>query len=503
MLLADRRVILDPQPPPEPEAALEVALIGHCPGPADWRRLLRAPAQVAELEGLGHGQALERLRELAGGAAAGPGDTTLQALYHLPIPLQSPTQFQALFPAAGRRPTRYRSRLAGDRAWLPQTVADFFAADTNPNHGRRLWVIRVAEGEGIDAFRAHPETDLVQAPTPGAFETALLLPRIGLLGLPDLERLLIPAELAPGLPPAPPEGPQPQFVPCPRPTDADHRERRRPPPAREAPPRPGVDELIGPMMTSLARYRPDLHCLLGFPLGPQGTGGQARPDPAALEALRRLQRLNNVGALHRLQLLFPYLRRPGVALASPVGPIAGRMAAMTAQRGPWHAIAGQPLPGAYEPVPTLSQGEATALREDPGLGVLLRRDGELVLDDERLPGPVFGGTGVAARSGEVARFIGWLRRQLQAYGERLIFDTDPQDPRPLIALEHFLIRLYALGALRGQRPEEAYRLRQLSPGPGVLLFEIELAPAYPIDRIRVHLSQDHLGGGWHLELSDA
>jgi len=501
MPLADRRVVFDPQPPPEPEAVLEVALIGHCPGPADWRRLLQFPALVAELEALGHGRALARLRELAAGAVPGPGDDALQALYRLPIPLQSPTQFQALFPEAGRHPTRYRSRLAGDRAWLPQAVADFFTADTGT--GRRLWVIRVAEREGIDAFRAHPSAGLVQTPAPGAFETALLLPRIGLLALPDLERLLIPADLAAGPPPAPPEGPQPQFVPCPRPVDADHRERRRPPPAREAPPRPGLDELIGPMLASLARYRPDLHCLLGFPLGPQGTAGQARPDPVALEALRRLQRSHNVGALHRLQLLFPYLRRPGVALASPVGLIAGRMAAVTAQRGPWHAIAGQPLPGAYRPLPALNQGEATALREDPGLGVLLRRDGDLVLDDERLPGPVFGATGVAARSGEVARFVGWLRRQLQAYGEQLIFDADPRDPRPLLALERFLARLYALGALRGRRPEEAYRLQQLPAVAGVLLFEIELAPAYPIDRIRVHLSQDPVGGGWNLELSNA
>ena len=66
------------------------------------------------------------------------------------------------------------------------------------------------------------------------------------------------------------------------------------------------------------------------------------------------------------------------------------------------------------------------------------------------------------RSAELMRFMGWLRRELRALGERLLFDTDPRDPRPELALRSFFGRLHEAGALRGAQPEHAHLVRQRS-----------------------------------------
>ena len=101
-------------------------------------------------------------------------------------------------------------------------------------------------------------------------------------------------------------------------------------------------------------------------------------------------------------------------------------------------------------------------------------------------------------SAEVQRFMGYVRRELQALGERLLFDVDATDPRPAEALRSFFARLHDAGALRGARPEQAFRIRAL-PGLGssaesTLAFEIELAPAFPINLIRITFVHDRAEG---------
>ena len=86
--------------------------------------------------------------------------------------------------------------------------------------------------------------------------------------------------------------------------------------------------------------------------------------------------------------------------------------------------------------------------------------------------------------------MGWLRRELQALGERLLFDTDPGDPRPELALRGFFGRLHEAGALRGAQPEHAYRIRELPAVDSAIAFEIEIAPAYPIDHLRLTFLHD-------------
>jgi hypothetical protein len=137
--------------------------------------------------------------------------------------------------------------------------------------------------------------------------------------------------------------------------------------------------------------------------------------------------------------------------------------------------------------------------------VLVARRSRLELDDERLAGPVVQVPAFRSRrdaqrqdehyrSGEVARFLGWLRRELTALGEALVFDADPRDPRPGIALNGFFARLHALGALRGRLPEQAFSIRRRDASEGVLAFDIEIAPSFPIDRIRLTFAQDRNAG---------
>lgn len=484
----DQRIFLAPSAGSARALGLETAMLGHCPGTARWQSLLDMPDALAALTQLGYQRCIERLRD-------GSADARLQGLFDIPLPVHSPAQFHALFPDAADTGADYRSRLAGDHAWLPKAVADFFlrADDT----GRRLWVIRIDQALQVDGFLPQVEPDLSAPPdTLSGLAVALQLPEVGLLALPDLERLLIPAELR-DIPRLRLPNPTPGFLPCASAVRDDHRERRNSwemPHAYQAPP---LAELLPRLLGPLRRHRPDLHCLLAVPLHSPDAGELPAADQDLLAVLRQ----HRIAGMEQLQWLFPYLRDRRLPLFSPAGLIAGQMVERTRRAGPWYSIAGRPLPGDALPWPPQTRQQATSLRESPGIGVLLTDRNRLLLDDERLAVPVFPGNADGSPSGEVARFIGWLRRALRRLGERLIFDVDPRDPRPLLALTEFFTRLHARGALRGRLPEQAFTIRQLAGPENVIAFDIELAPAIPIDHIRVHLA-GAAGGSLGVEVSD-
>jgi hypothetical protein len=533
MLLADGRIELDPRPAPVREAALPVVMLGHCPGTARWDRLADDQGVMDAIATLGFHREVRRLRALADDPLidAQDGDETLRALYGLPFPLLSLGQFQALFPDAFSQPTRYKSLLAGDRAWLPLAVQDFFEnAEPLPAGAKQLWLIRVdenAENERL-AFLPNPEADHLVPEGLHPFDRALLIPGAAVIALPDLERLQIPADL-PDIPRVRLANPQPVFLPCGTEIDDTHRERRNP---DEMPDRSDPlhsREVIPPILRALARYRPDMQCLLALPLDPDARSESPQPSAAALSFVAEVAGIDpETGAaagsphgelypkLRHIQLLYPYLRGPDRLLSSPVGLVAGMQAEVSQRQGTWRSAAGRPLPGRSLPYPPLDQHLATGLRETPGVGVLIRRRGRVELDDERLAGPVVQVPAFRSRreaqrqdehyrSGEVARFLGWLRRELTELGERLVFDADPRDPRAAIALNGFFTRLHALGALRGRLPEQSFSVRQRDGGEGVLAFDIDIAPSFPIDRIRLTFAQDRNAGATAigLEPSDA
>ena len=436
-----------------------------------------------------------------------------RALYRLPIPVYTFGQFQALFPESFDVPCAYQSTLAGGKAWLPVAVQDFFDGDSTATQGsKKLWVLRVPEREAQAAFLPNPAADLIHIESLGAFDCALLIPRIGILALPDLERLQVPPDL-PDIPRLRLANPTPMFRPGCGIQDDTHRERRY---GSEIPLPPALlkpEDLIPPIIRSLARFRPDLMCLLSLPLEGQLQG--ERPVPAA-DFLRLVGQIAGTASaeahgelgdkLRHIQFLYPYLRGPGVPLCTPCGVVAGMQAQVSHLQGPWRSVAERTLPGLKLPYPVISQQEATTLRNGPGVSVLVHRGAAAVLDDERLAVPCLPGIALRQldpvsrtfehwRSAEVMRFMGWIRRELQRLGDQLVFNIDPPDPRPEMALRQFFTRLHTQGALRGARPEQAFRITSHPEGESTISFDIEIAPAYPLDLIRITFAHDRHAGG--------
>jgi hypothetical protein len=278
------------------------------------------------------------------------------------------------------------------------------------------------------------------------------------------------------------------------------------------PPEPATTlGVIDQVRVLLERWRPDIQYLHSLPLVYASAAGGPAPNGAVLAALAARRGTREGAGLKRIQLLFPYLRGPRSRLASPVGLVAGRQAGVARRDGVWRSIAGQALVTDASPYPPVGSREAERLRETPGIGVLSRRRGRVELDDERLVVPAlhpddyldardpsrFDGY----RSGEVSRFIGFLMRRLRALGDLLVFDVDPRDPRPRLLLEDLFRALHAAGALRGALPEEAYRIRPGLAGEGVLAYDIELAPAFPVDRLRLTFANRE--GEWQTSLGSA
>ncbi|WP_295886921.1 hypothetical protein [uncultured Thiohalocapsa sp.] len=519
------RVRLTPRPADAAGSVLPACFIGHCPGRVRPERL--RPRARAALRDIGFGAAVDHLDAAhppgpAAAPPAAPGAAStgeldaatrarLSALKHLPLPLRAAAELTDLFPDAATATAGHPSTLGGSGAWLPQAVADFFA-----NGGELLWVIVVPEAEGRGGFFGLPEAALADpdaahpsAPLPlhmplalRGLGLALAIPDIGILALPDLERLQVPPTLA-GPPRVRLPNPAPRFLPCSVRHDDGHRERRHGPEmVSPTPPLPTLT-LLGAVAGALADYRPDLMCLYTLPLAAAGTHRDPVPQPAALAQLAA-RAGSGWSRGRRLQLLWPYLRDADLGLRSAVGVVAGAQAQVAARLGPWRSAAGMALVSAGNPYPPVAREQAAALRTSPGVGVLHQRGGSLELEDERLlvpalhPTDAVGRTAPGWRSGEVQRFLGWLQRRLRRLGEALVFDADPDDPRVPLLLERFCRSLHDRGALRGAQPRDAFSIRPLRPvggaPPGVLGYELELAPAFPLDRVR--LTFVNQAGSW-------
>jgi hypothetical protein len=518
------RVSLTPRPVRGRTPALEAAMLGHLPGRVRLDRL--RPAAREAMRAVGLGEAVDHLGPVEPQRLSAGEVARVRALEHLPVPLLSAAELDDIFPDARSSRTAYRSLLAGERAWLPQAVDDYFA-----NGGERLWVLRVPEGEGRDGFLPRsadaPDGTLALHRPLGLRGLAALLPLpdLAVAAAPDLERLLIPARL-PDIPRVRLANPPPRFAPCGQGFDDGHRERRR----GEEMPEPGEPDAslgwIAAVLGALARWRPDVQFLHSLPLqysgavgGPSANvrvldvladlaAGRQPAEPDGPLALRLGLGPRTAAGLRRIQLLFPYLRGPGVPLASPVGLVAGRQAWVARREGAWRSMAGQPLVTGASPYPLVTSHTAERLRGRPGVGVLVRRRGRVELEDERLAVPALHPDDwLHARdrarfdgfcSGEVSRFLGWLMRRLRALGESLVFDLDPADPRPRLLLDELFRSLFTAGALRGSLPEEAFSIRPGVAGAGIIAYDIELAPAFPIDRLRLTFA--NRDGEWQAQV---
>ena len=121
-------------------------------------------------------------------------DEHIHSLRQLPIVVGSVAEFDDVFPEARQQSMAYASQLAGNRAWLPQVLDDYFHAG-----GQLAWIVLVDEADGADAFMPRPRRTVTDQPHEliGS-ELIHLLPHVGYLALPDAERLAIPQQLRGG-----------------------------------------------------------------------------------------------------------------------------------------------------------------------------------------------------------------------------------------------------------------------------------------------------------------
>lgn len=488
-LLASR-IELTPRPHQNRTPVLVCGMVGHCPGRARKERLFALSEAVSAIRSAGFGDRLDALKFAD------------EAIFHLPIPLNSSAEFHDIFPDAATANTHYRSTLAGSSAWLPTCVDDFFA-----NGGSRLWIVAVPEDRGHEEFSPDPDAALHDTGSLRGIASLLVISSIGLITLPDLERLQIPAKL-PGIPAPSNDRETAHFIPCSTPLAVSESDQQPTLPQLSDPLE--TEALLKNILPWLSQYRPDIQWLWPVPL----IYDQDRQIPTVSDpALKKISKIANSPSGHRLrqlQFIFPYLTRANGQLASPCGVLAGAQSRMAQTQGPWRSIAGRALVTNGDPFPPQPIPLQAALRQNPGVSVLTRKPQGVMLDDERLAVPALHPDDYSYsqqqdrydsfRSAEIMRFIGYLRRQLKQLGERLVFRTDYRDPAPRLALENFLRQLHRQGALRGGLPEEAFQIEQFQGDEGVIVIEAALAPALPIDRIR--LTFTNRLGEWQGELEN-
>jgi len=487
------RVHLTPKPAQTKNSVLEAAMLGHCPGKVRIERLLNRSGVEQEIRMAGFGKRLDDCI----------ADNT--HLNHLPIPLRSQAEFEDIFPQAKTIETRYRSQLAGATAWLPVAVEDFFA-----NGGEKLWMVQIPEEAGLNGFLPERKPTIYDTDTLYGLYTLMVLSGVGLIAMPDLERIQL-AQNLPDIPRLRLANPQPAFIPCTSAIGDNHRERRHSEELMDSQPPQSLIHVLQQILTAINEYRPDMQCLYTMPLDYSETSGSPEISQQAVTLLEQASGQSGAHLLRQAQLLFPYLRNSKYSLYSPTGVVAGTICRSALKRGIWRSIAEHPFITDGTPYPAVSQQQKPMLREKPGIGILYQNNGKVTLDDERITVPALHKDDYrpndsrprikSLRSAEVVRFIGYLKRQLKTMGETLIFDIDYRDPRPRLLLDNFFVRLHERGALRGNRPQDGYKIHQYYPQEGVIAIDIEIAPAYPIDKLV--LTFVNRNGDWYTEASHA
>ena len=486
-----QRFELNPRPAAQQTELFEVAMLGHCPGRVRLERL--STSTIAEIRSQGFSARLDEL------LAENDG------LYHLPIPLYSSAEFDDIFPDAKTSGSTYRSQLAGNRAWLGWTVDDFFA-----NGGKKLWLIQIPESEGLDGFLPNEHVPLYDVENLTGLALALVLNQVGIVALPDLERLQIPAHLQ-DIPRKRLANPEPQFLPCGKSFDDGHRERRYSSELSNTIEPLNIIQLLRRLLGFMDKHRPDMQCLFSMPLDFSENLGSPGIDQNAVNSINAISQQSYGYLLRQVQFLFPYFKSHNRSLLySSVGAISGLMAASSEQRGSWRSIARLSIETDAQPFPPVDMIQKVQLREKTGIGVIDKRIGKVSLDDERICVPALfrndyqaGSTSQylkSTRSGEVVRFLGFIRRELQALGESLIFNVDYRDPRPQMVVNDFFRKLYDQGALRGRNITEAFTITQAPIQNSVIAFDIEFAPAFPIDKIQLTFVNQE--GQWQTEVKN-
>lgn len=436
----DHRVCLTEPPTVSTEPELEAVFVGAAAATPVFAAATTALAAASQL-----------------GFVPAPDDTTLTGL---PLAFTTATSFAAVFP--------------GDESWLARAVRDYFNTG-----GLRAWVVRVEVDptDPLDAYVRLDATIGASAALAGGVAIAMQVPSAGLLVLPDLEHLCLAAALPPPpLPVAPPV--PPGFRPL-----ADFATPSASSAGSALPPNSAIapHDVLGRISTALAAERSDMLCLFALPIGADQT--QSLPALVA-RADAYVHGDTSPGAdLPQVQVFAPLMLDASGDVATPSGVIAGTLAATAQSDGVWRSITGQTLPLGGTPLRRIESNALDALRKC-GIAVLRFAPGGTVLDDDILAcrdSPA----NALRRAGGTRRLMGWLVRNLQSFGEQLVFENVLDDGRVELILTDLFADLLARGALNGRQVTDAVQITRRNPEEGALEFDIAIAMAVAVETIRL------------------
>ncbi len=242
----------------------------------------------------------------------------------------------------------------------------------------------------------------------------------------------------------------------------------------------------------LAQHRRDCCALLALPLPARGarTGRDAR---AALDGLHA----------SFVQVAYPWFKqveppRTAQGLVAPDGALAGLIARSALVDGAFRTVAGRTPLGVYdvEPLPPARELQTPSPESDAAawtarLSLFAPRIDRIELLSDRTLSNRSGW-----RNAPVGRLMGQLLRLARRTGEAFSFEAagDALFARIRGRFEDLLTVLWQRGALRGERPAQAFAVRcdralmtQADLDNGRVVCSIEFAPAFSIERIRVEL----------------
>jgi hypothetical protein len=239
----------------------------------------------------------------------------------------------------------------------------------------------------------------------------------------------------------------------------------------------------------LAAQRPDMLCLFALPVGADGS--QSMPKLVT----RTLGYVGGVSAttpnFPQVQAFAPLLRDAVTgSISSPSGLIAGTLAASAETDGVWRSITGRVLPLGAMPLRRIESNALQQLRAG-GVAVLRAAAGGAVLDDDILACVDVPGNAMR-RSAGGRRLMGWLLRNLQSFGEQLVFENVLDDGRVELVLYDLFAALLKRGALNGVQVTDAVKISRTKGVEGELRFDIAVAIALAIERIQLRFVDGEL-----------
>lgn len=474
------------------------------------------------------------------------GPERIEALLDVPVPVESWSEFDALF-AWDRRPSAPEStdmlptplglavkaffEEGGAKAYIVRTGDPIALADPDPDapraafvEAKRALLSRTVVPPGsaaiLPGFKSGKSSDPADPATWSGAGLVYAVDDAAMLLLPDLIDICAgnPQPAAePPEPPGPPElfkpcaPPAPELAPLPRVARPDYRA-----PRLDAAGYSLWADALAFTLDLLGRpkgpaHRRDVMLLSAFPLPLIGAGFNQgeEGDPLAILSRGGMPRkgltLFDEAAIGnaRLQLGYPWVETAASidlpeGLQSPEGLLAGLIARTSLADGAFRSAAGRPCKTPRRLHPEL--GESEIRRGLPG------RDSDWMGARLCLIGQKRGRTELLSdatmaldaqwRAGGVSRLMGIILRAARGFGDDLIFE--PSGPslwtRIRSTVEAFLEGLRQRGALDGRTSREAYEVvcdeSSMTPADidsGRIVCRIGFTAAYPIQHIEVSL----------------